>query len=886
MVVVLFAALVGYSLRLYTVHTAVVAERAELERRVAWSSKLAELDAVIALAEPGTPARTLAPVSAALAALGDEFARHGAEAGDDAAADAVALAASELAAGRSAAAEAALDAARGHQRAGTGTLSARLGDLVEETRLAGIGALFFGFVGVAALAGSLTALRSNEAWRRRWTLSSQATSDGQWEWDLASGEVSYSARWLQFTGATGAVIEVLYARVHPTDLPGLQARLDAHLAGATPSFEAEFQLLDWRGRWRWVLARGLAERDGDRATRVVCWQTDITDRRIGADSAERAALIGHVADATGMAVLAVDDTDVVWQHNRAAEGLGKAWGGVVPFWRALCIEAEPATLTPCLECGDPERNGTRIVVTRSPVGHQRVFQLTWTGHGHRLIPGRVVTVALVADVTLRARIEEDARLAHARLVRADTELRAAFGAVPAAVVLVRDELVLFANREALAVLGSGAAALAALGSLPRTGVNSAARVVSRDGADDVNYEVFRPVPVAFAGAPAEMIVALDVTRRVRAESQLRTAERMVALGGLAAGLAHEINNPLTYVIGNLELAQEGVGDPSDRISRALGGAVRVRQVVAQLRTLANPGPVDRETVSVVEVVEGALALAAGVGLPHAQVERSLAPGLRVMGNAVWLGQILLNLCTNALLAMASRDPGDRRLRIEATLDGEHVTIEVSDTGTGVPASMQSTIFDPFVSTRLRGEGSGLGLYICRELGQRMGAELTLARTSGAGAAFVLRIPAAGAADAEIRLAPPVALAPAVGGRILVIDDEPGLGDVLRSYLVGHQLTVETDADGARAQLQDEDWDVVILDLVLPSDSGVALFDELEARDSPLCARVLFVSGGSMTPDVAKFMLAAESPVLLKPFDFRELVHLVGQRVAERRAGEA
>ncbi len=886
LVAVLFVVLAGYTVRIASIHAAIGMGREALERRVGWLRELNETESAIHTAAPGSPAPTLALRADELVALGRELAEFGREADDRAAEVSLTLAAGEVTAGRLVAAEEAVHLAERLTRNGTATLSSRLGDLIDEKGRAAIGGLFFGFVGVAALAASLVALRSSEAWRRRWTLSSQATSDGQWEWDLVSGAVTYSPRWLEFTGANGAVIEVLYARVHPTDLPGLRARLDAHLAGTSPTFDAEFQLQDWRSRWRWILARGLAERDGDRATRFVCWQTDITDRRVGADAAERVALIEHVVDATCMGVIAVDDSEVVWQQNRAAEAMGKPWGGVDGFWQALGNEAEAPTLTPCGECGDPERHGTRIVVTRSPAGQQRVFQLTWTGHGHRLIPGRVVTVALVADVTLRSRAEEDVRVAHARLVAAEAELRAAFDAVPAVVVLVRDQRVLFANREAVGVLGTGAGALEALGRAPEAGLGSSPRVVRREGAADVSYEVFRAVPVAFEGAPADLIVAVDVTRRVRAESQLRTAERMLALGGLAAGLAHEINNPLTYVIGNLELAQEGVGDPADRISRALGGAVRVRQVVAQLRTLANRGQIEREAVSVGEVVEGALTLAAGVGLPQAQVERAWPPGLQVAGSAVWLGQIILNLCTNAQLAMATREPADRRLRVEARLDREAVTIEVSDTGTGVPASIQATIFDPFVSTRLRGEGSGLGLYICRELAQRMGAELTLARTSEAGTAFALRVPLAESVGAAM---PPVcapAPVPFARGRVLVVDDEPGLGDVLRSYVAAHDVTVETDADGARVSLQDAGWDVVILDIVLPTDSGIALYDELESRDSPLCERVLFVSGGSMTPDVAKFMLATSRPVLLKPFDFRELVELVERGVSDRRAQES
>ena len=866
-------ALVGYAGWYGTLHVDIREGRSRLVRRVAIGQSLADADSALTFGDADGAARAVASIDEAATRLAAEDGRID---NTDVTA-AVARARESLAAGEPDRANVWIHHALGSLRVGTGELSTQLGSAIDATRSAALGGAVFGVLNIGALAWALWALRANEAWRRRWELSSQVTADGLWEWDISSGRVDYSARWRELFGADGDSLQTWLGRVHEDDLGELRTALDRHVAGGSPTFENEHRLRDRADRWRWILVRGLAERVDGKATRMVVWQTDITDRRVGADSAERTALLGHVADATGMAVFAVGDDDSLVQRNVAADALGRAWGGAENLWRRL-VAVEPPTLGECPECGQSHRVGARVVELVTPAGARRICQVTWTGHGHRLVRDQLVTVVLVADITLRALAEEGARVAHQRLVASDVELRATFDAVPAVMFVVREGRVLLANRTARDAFGDAPEAVAplmeALGAAGGSGPKVSA--VLGGAREDVSYEVFRPVPIKFQGADAELLVANDVTGRVRAESELRTAERMVALGGLAAGLAHEINNPLTYVIGNLELAQEGVGEIGERVSRALGGAVRVRQIVAQLRTLANQGQGELGPVQMAEVVDGAVDIAAGLGLGSIEITRDVSPSLRVHANAVWLGQIVLNLVTNALYAMQGRPERTRHLHLSAVTETSRVRLEVTDNGGGVPELLRERIFEPFVSTRMRSEGSGLGLYICRELARRMDAELRLAWTGAEGSSFHLCMPLSGPVVAPLPPPPPPPSLPSV----LVVDDDPQLAALLAETFRPARVRVESDLAGARAALAEGSYAAVVLDIALPDGSGIGLYDELHDAGHPAASSVVFVSGGSMTPDVARFVLHTSCPVVLKPFDLREFKELVERRVAD------
>ncbi|GDX79154.1 hypothetical protein LBMAG42_09650 [Deltaproteobacteria bacterium] len=877
LVLLLFVVLVGYAWRFIRLYETIDDKRAAVSDRAEWLGELTALGRDVEEGEGSGAEGAFGEIAETIRSA------RGAAVEATVAAD-LERAAEDIRAGNRTEALRHLHAALIGLRAATGTLTAELGVLVDDTRTAVVGGLVFGIASVIALASTLRALAAMARWRRRWTLLTQATADGVFEWDIQTGRVEYSGAWRLMTGAgEGDTLQLWWDSVHPEDLGELRAAVDAHVAGSTRAFEAEYRLSDGRGGWRWVLGRGLAERDGRGAAQgMAFWQTDITDRRAQADAVERAALLSHVTDALGAGVIAIDEDERVSMTNAAIRDMAAPWGSLDAFWSLLNGTMDHPTLTGCPVCGQAQRIGGRVVDLREPGDKRRVLEVAWTGHGHRLVPGRVVTVVMVQDITRRALADEAAESAHADVVVSKAELGRLMDAIPEVLLVLAQDQILYANAAARTAFGPSAAE--ALSALRGVGGTGAAALLRRLDGTDATFEVSVPVAIRFNDANAELVVAHDVSQRVRMESQLRSAERMVALGGLAAGLAHEINNPLTYVIGNLELAQEGIGDVPGRIARALGGAVRVRQVVAQLRALANPGSSELVSVPVGPTFESALTLAAGVGLPPAQVTRDFSPGIEGLGNAVWLGQIALNLVSNALLSMSSLPPSARRLTLRSREEGEDaVVIEVIDSGTGIPEAMRDRIFEPFVSTRIKEEGSGLGLYICRELAGRMGAELSLETSGPQGTTFVLRLRrATSPASAQPASASPAPRPVASRGRVLIVDDEAVLGEVLQTYLGRHEVRWEGTAAGARVALSEGGWDVVILDIVLPGASGIDLWQELRQKNPALAERVVFVTGGSMTPDVARFMLESNNPSLVKPFDFRELVELVDARVSAAR----
>lgn len=639
-------------------------------------------------------------------------------------------------------------------RTGTGTISVRLGYLFDQTWLASLLGVCFGSLSLVALILVLSSNAELARWRARWVRLSRAASDGTWDWDLTTGKVEFSGSCPKdgHSWRVG-VLDDWYAQIHPDERDAVRRQIDLHLAGERPMFEAEFRVQGSGGVWRFVLARGIADRRvANVATHMACWQTDITDRRQAAEAAERL---------------------------RASE---------MEFRRALDAVPEAVLIL----CGD-------------------------------------------------------------RILYANTVAYASFGPIEEATLIV--PLLRTASRE------GGAARV------PQTG-------------DAVgNWEVLAPTSISFGGELAELLVARDVGQRVTMEGHLRAAERMVALGGLAAGLAHEINNPLTYVIGNLELAQEGVGDIKARIARALGGAVRVRQVVSQLRALANPTASELVPVHLGPAVESAIGLALGVGHLPATIHREFAQVGTISANPVWIGQIALNLVSNALQAMADLPRAQRSLHIRANpLPDGGTTVEFADSGPGIDPTIAERLFEPFTTSRLEQGGSGLGLYICRELATRMGGSLELVSTGPTGTTFRLVLAASKAEQAVVET-PPVAL-PRRSGRVLVVDDERVIVELLTNYLGHHHVEACYDVHSASIALAREHWDAVVLDIILPDRSGIELYDEIAARNPHQASRVLFVTGGSLAPDVARFLMRAPNAALLKPFDFRELVNQVDRLVAD------
>jgi signal transduction histidine kinase len=229
------------------------------------------------------------------------------------------------------------------------------------------------------------------------------------------------------------------------------------------------------------------------------------------------------------------------------------------------------------------------------------------------------------------------------------------------------------------------------------------------------------------------------------EAHLRDADRLVAVGTLAAGVAHEINNPLTYIVTNLELLQRELdpeGTPYELANEALQGAERVMGIVRDLRSVARPTRDDISACDVEACLDAALGITRTELRRVAQVVRDYGGAPPVWGSDARLIQLFLNLVINAAHAMAGGDPESHVLRVttrRAKLG--MVEIELADTGPGVPPELQRRVFEPFVTTKPLGQGTGLGLFVCHNIVTALDGEIELV-SSPQGATVRIRLPSA------------------------------------------------------------------------------------------------------------------------------------------------
>jgi signal transduction histidine kinase len=242
-----------------------------------------------------------------------------------------------------------------------------------------------------------------------------------------------------------------------------------------------------------------------------------------------------------------------------------------------------------------------------------------------------------------------------------------------------------------------------------------------------------------AGQPIRMIGSMtDVTAINRMQAQLLHSDRLAALGTLAAGVGHEINNPLSYVVSNLETLLEELPDGVDRqlLADALEGASRIAEIVRSLRTFTRPDTGEARATDVQPSIEAALRMAENAIRFRAKLTRVLSPVPQIRANAGELAQVCLNLLINAAQAIDEGDPDNNEITVATftAADGA-VTIAITDTGSGIPADNLRRIFDPFFTTKAVGTGSGLGLSICHGIVRKLGGEILVESVEGVGSTF-------------------------------------------------------------------------------------------------------------------------------------------------------
>ena len=413
-----------------------------------------------------------------------------------------------------------------------------------------------------------------------------------------------------------------------------------------------------------------------------------------------------------------------------------------------------------------------------------------------------------------------------------------------------------------------------------------------DGAP-LDFEV-HGVPMQYQGKPHVLTITRDITEKKRSAAELARQressyqrEKLAALGSLLAGVAHELNNPLSVVVARAVLLEEQ-GDTRTRTAalKIRTAAERCARIVRTFLAMARQQPPERGPVTLNEVVLAAVDITGyAVRTSSIELKLALADDLPpINADADQLHQVLLNLIINAQQSLEEQ-PEPRRIRIETWHDraDDAVRVRVADNGPGIPAHLRARVFEPYFTTKPTGVGTGVGLAVSLGIVEAHGGTLTVDSPDGGGAAFTVTLPV-GPVDAVA--VPSEAPAPALPRQraILIVDDEPEIRDALAEILAGARHRVVTANSGAQAleRMAAEHFDAVLTDMRMPDLDGRALYHEIERRWPGRAARVVFVTGDTLASTLREFVSESGRPVIEKPF----LPSEVRRVVAELTAGDA
>ncbi len=376
--------------------------------------------------------------------------------------------------------------------------------------------------------------------------------------------------------------------------------------------------------------------------------------------------------------------------------------------------------------------------------------------------------------------------------------------------------------------------------------------------------------------------------RAKMQEQLLVSDRMASVGILAAGVAHEINNPLAAVIANLDLAivdLESLTGPThtattDEIRDARDAAERVRHIVRDLKIFSRHEEDKRGSVDVEKVIESTLRMASNEIRHRARVVRKYGLVPAVHADEARLGQVFLNLVVNAAQALPEGKADRNEIRVTIQPAGPRVRVEIADTGPGIPREVMARLFTPFVTTKPVGVGTGLGLSICHRIVTGLGGEITVDSKPG-GTTFVVLLPVApkGARTRDLK---PMSVAdrPSRRGKVLLLDDDKMIARAIQRALSPdhHVEAIARGADALDRIRRGERYDVILCDLMMPEMTGMDFYDELHAIAPDQAAAIVFLTGGAFTEGAQAFLERVENTRVEKPFEAAALRALVNARV--------
>jgi len=424
----------------------------------------------------------------------------------------------------------------------------------------------------------------------------------------------------------------------------------------------------------------------------------------------------------------------------------------------------------------------------------------------------------------------------------------------------------------------------------------------------------------------------DITERKRTEEEghrlltsLAQSDRLASMGMLAAGVAHEINNPLAYILYNLESLSEDLPryakqlaearqaltehlgpelsealvanlgalnaatwfDAAKRLKDAVEGTQKIREIARGVGAFSRVESGELVPVDLRYPIESAISLASNEIRYRAEVVKDIGSTAPVLASEGKLCQVFLNLLVNAAHAISEGDVEHNTIRLRTWQAGATVLAEVQDTGPGIPPENLDRIFDPFFTTKPAAVGSGLGLSIVRTIVNGYGGTIQVDSKVGQGTRFLVRLPAFTGQPAAEKQAVNDVRDPAVGrGRVLIIDDEPGVLRALRRLLKDHEVVeAESGEEALDLLTKDHRFDVILCDVMMRPTSGMDVHRWLLSHHPFLARQVVFLTGGAFTPNAREYLARVENLRIEKPFDSTSLLELVTERVLAARTNE-
>ncbi|HVV82913.1 MAG TPA: ATP-binding protein [Kofleriaceae bacterium] len=387
--------------------------------------------------------------------------------------------------------------------------------------------------------------------------------------------------------------------------------------------------------------------------------------------------------------------------------------------------------------------------------------------------------------------------------------------------------------------------------------------------------------------------AVSRSRAHELRRRLEHADRLAAIGTLAAGVAHEVNNPASYVLMNLKTCRDHLGvlrerHPAltaderaliDEMDEMLGdnvrGVERIVGIVHALRAYARSDPDEIERIDLASVCRDAVDLVGNQLRQRARLRIDLAQTAPLTADARKLGQVVINLLVNAYdsLPLAASGHASHEIRLKLATSPGRIELSVSDTGVGIPGHLQARIFEPFYTTKPRGEGAGLGLVIVRDIVERFGGRVSVESEPGHGSQFTVVFPAEEqAAPVEV-----LAVAPAAPprARVLIIDDEVALTSAMRRQLRrSHEVTVLNDGTAAMEAILEQEYDVILCDLMMPGADGMAVLEAVSTRRPEMASRMVLMTAGILQDTIRERVHEAGGHVLDKPVPLDTLLTVI------------